>query len=125
MAASAIYDLAGSGSVLWIAQNANVEHKISWQDGSTAGTIPSINLPVGNASGGHICAVGVKFGATAPNTITVTISDSHGITIFTGTLTASGRIDMDKQVPFVGPLTVAHSGNTTVNALGDTYIMVF
>lgn len=125
MAASATYAPALSGTVLGYNQNSLFEHSIVWQDGATAGTIPNATIPGGNVSAGFIVAVGVKFSAvTVPNTITVTITDSHGIQIFTGTLTATGRIELDANIAFAGPLTVAHSGNTTVNALGTTYILV-
>ena len=107
-------------------ENTLSEHRIAWVDGATAGTIPNEDIPINYGNGGHIAAIGVKFSiVTIPNTITVTISDSHGIPICSGTLTATGRIDLSSPVPYVGVLTVAHSGNTTVNALGDTYIITF
>jgi len=124
MAADATYSTAGTGTPN-VNENALFEHKIAWVDGATAGTIPTEAIPINNGNGGHIAAIGVKFGATAPNTVTVTISDAHGIPICSGTVTASGRVDLSSPVPYVGVLTVAHSGNTTVNALGDTYIITF
>ena len=106
-------------------ENTLSEHRIAWADGATAETIPNEDIPTNYGNGGHIAAIGVKFGATAPNTVTVTISDAHGIPICSGTVTASGRVDLSSPVPYVGVLTVAHSGNTTANALGDTYIITF
>jgi len=128
MAADAIYSTEKQGTPNTY-ENTLTEHKIAWVDGATAGTIPNEDIPINNGNGGHIAAIGVKFGATAPNTITVTISDNHGIPICAGTLTASGRMELTTPIPFpipyVGVLTVAHSGNTTVNALGDTYIITY
>jgi hypothetical protein len=126
MAASATYAPGLSGTVLGYHQNSLFEHSIAWVDGATAGTIPNATIPTSNVTAGFIVAVGVKFSeVTVPNTITVTITDSqHGIQIFTGTLTATGRIELDANIPYAGELTVAHSGNTTVNALGTTYILV-
>ena len=56
-------------------------------------------------------------GTTPPNSLTVTIKDGIGVTIATGTLTASGEIDLGgSPIPTAGGLTVSFSGNTTNSA---------
>ena len=67
----------------------------------------------------------IKLGTTAPNSVTVTITDSDGVVILTGTLTADGVLPpLDGPVPFLGQLTITISGNTTANALGDCMVYV-
>ena len=66
----------------------------------------------------YISAVRVLFdGTTPPNTLTVTVKDGIGVTIASGTLTASGSIDLGgSPIPTAGGLTVSFSGNTTNSA---------
>lgn len=131
MAASATYSPSANGKVLMANGQPVFEHQIAWVDGGTAGTIPDAEIPENNVSGGLIYEIGFKFSAvTVPDTITIAITDQHGIEIFPGntgdsaTLTATGRLFLTRPIMYVGPLTVAHSGNTTVNAIGTTYILV-
>jgi hypothetical protein len=72
-----------------------------------------------------IVGIKAKFDeTTVANSLTVTIRDFHGIQLYTGTITASGVFTLDAPFPYAGLLTVLHSGNTTVNALGSTYLLV-
>lgn len=81
---------------------------------------------IGTSFSGFLSAVRVLFGATAPNTLTVTVSDSDGNTLVTGTVTASGSLDMEGATPaFVNGLSVAISGNTTANATAAITIVFF
>jgi hypothetical protein len=74
---------------------------------------------------GALAAVGVKFGTTAPNSLTVTIADVLGVTIATGTVTASGYLELDRPLFFTpGPLTITLSGNTT-NSAAATVALTF
>ncbi|MDP1817984.1 MAG: hypothetical protein Q8K92_26260 [Leadbetterella sp.] len=76
--------------------------------------------------GGHLSGVGVVFGpVTLPNSITVTIKDNHGVTIASGTLTATGRLESFSPQPFVGPLSVYLTGNTTPGAVGELTLYAF
>ena len=90
---------------------------------------PAANLAdtsIGTAFSGFISAVRVLFGGTAPNTLTVTIKDTDGHTIVTGTVTASGSLDLEGATPtFVDGLTIACSDNTTNNASATITIVYF
>ena len=116
MAATAVYSGVVTGSASNMQQNVQVKHVFTFSDGATAGTIPVYT--VSPAPTGLLMGIGVVFGATAPNTLTVTVKDADGLTIATGTVTASSRIELLAPVPFVEGMTVTLSGNTTVNALG-------
>jgi hypothetical protein len=76
--------------------------------------------------GGHLSGVGVVFGpVTLPDTLTVTIKDSLGVTIASGTLTATGRLESFSPSPFVGALTVTLTGNTVASAVGKVTLYAF
>lgn len=130
MAASSTYTFLGENFTPGKTGPTQGEHKIAWVDGATAGTIPDCVVPATDIAGGMIAAIGVLVGAvTPPNTITVTIKDYHGIPILVGTIATTGRIDVSTPVTglpvlYRGQLTVSHSGNTTANATGETYILV-
>lgn len=74
---------------------------------------------------GALAAIGVKFGTTAPDSLTVTVADVLGVTIAAGTVTASGYISLDRPMFFTpGPLTIALTGNST-NSAAATVSLVF
>lgn len=76
--------------------------------------------------GGHLSGVGVVFGpVTLPDTLTVTVKDSLGVTIASGTLTATGRLESFSPAPFVGALTVTLTGNTVASAVGKVTLYAF
>ena len=66
---------------------------------------------------GALAAIGAKFGTTAPDSLTITVTDVAGIPVASGTITADGYIQLDRPMFFVpGPLTITLTGNTTVSA---------
>lgn len=74
---------------------------------------------------GALAAVGVKFGTTAPDSLTVTVADVLGVTVAAGTVTASGYLELDRPLFFTpGPLTITLSGNTT-NSAAATVALTF
>jgi len=89
---------------------------------SPAGAISDQSL---GEFGGALSAVRVKMGSTAPDTLTITIKDSDGIIIATGTLTADGELTIASPIVFVGGLTISISGNTTVNATATISLYFF
>jgi hypothetical protein len=81
---------------------------------------------VGTSLSGFLSAVRVLFGTTPPDSITVTLKDADGHTLATGTLTASGEIDLDGETPvFVNGLSVAVAGNTTDGATALISLLYF
>ena len=81
---------------------------------------------IGTAFSGFLSAVRILFGGTAPDGLTVAITDSDGHTIASGTLAASGEIDLDGKTPiFVDGLSIAISGNTTNSATATITILYF
>ena len=71
---------------------------------------------IGTNLSGFLYAVRVQFGGTAPNSLTVTLTDADGHTVATGTVTASGNLSITGTPPFVGGLSIACSGNSTNSA---------
>ena len=66
---------------------------------------------------GALAGVGVKFGSTAPDSLTVAIADVLGVTIVTETIAASGYLLLDRPLFFTpGKLTITLTGNTTNSA---------
>lgn len=124
MAASSTITNSGQGSVLGHPENSCFEFECSWQDGATAGTIPDATTPTNSVTGGIFDGISVVSGSTPFNSITVTVKNSRGATLASGTVTASGGIDVIPARSFVGALTVSHSGNTTANANGKTYLHI-
>lgn len=75
--------------------------------------------------GGHLSGVGIVFGSTPPNTLTISIADSFGVVVASGTIVSAGRmIDFAPQ-PFIGNLTVTLTGNTTASATGAIALYAF
>lgn len=76
---------------------------------------------------GAIGAVAVIFdGTTAPNSVTVSVKDKYGAVRATGTLTATGYLDLDGPVVFVpGALTISVSGNSTNSAKAKVILVIF
>lgn len=110
---------AGStGSVIGIINNSVFRLPVAFADDATPGTFADYDLPTDNVTGGFVARVSVVFGTTAPDTLTVTVKDSDGVTLVTETLTATGSLTIDSPIPFVGELTLALSGNTTASATG-------
>jgi hypothetical protein len=87
-------------------------------DDASPGTFSDFTTASGDFTGGILQRVTVKAGETAFNTITVTVKDSDGVTLVTGTLTATGELEMDGPKAFTGQLTISLSGNGTANANG-------
>lgn len=88
---------------------------------AAAATIPD---SVTGEIAGFLAGVGIEFGSTAPDSLAVVVKDIQGITIASGTLTASGRLTLDNPVPFAGALTVSASGNTTNSAEFEIMLLV-
>lgn len=80
---------------------------------------------IGTDLSGIISSVHVVFGGTAPNSLTVTIKNTDGGTLVTGTVTASGALTISGSPTFVGGLTVACSGNSTNSATATIIITYF
>ena len=81
---------------------------------------------IGTAFSGFLSAVRVLFGATAPSSLTVTVTDADGHTIVTGTLSASGELDLEGKTPvFVDGLSLTVSGNTTNSATAVISLLYF
>ena len=76
-------------------------------------------------STGLLCAAGAAFDdTTPPDALTLTVKDSRGVTVVTGSLTASGRIAFDEgPQAIVGGCTVACSGNTTNSAKAVVFLV--
>ena len=82
---------------------------------ASAATVP--DLPLIETEPAILTDIGVVFdGTTAPNSVTVTVKDIDGLTVFTDTLTASGRLPCEDRPALVGGCTISISGNTTNSA---------
>lgn len=89
---------------------------------ATDASIPTLTIPCVAAK---FLGYGVKFGATGPNTMTITLTDTDGVTAFTeASVTASKRNTVSAPVPIVGDLTMAITGNDTNSAVA-TIILYF
>jgi hypothetical protein len=81
---------------------------------------------VGTQLSGFLSAVRVLFGTTAPDTVTITLTGADGHTIATGTLTASGSLDLNGETPvFVNGLSIAIAGNSTNSATAVISLIYF
>jgi len=92
---------------------------ISWEATADASLATFVNQTISKSTigGGFLASISAKFdGTTPPSGLTVTVSDRLGIVKATSTFTASGTDALSPAVQFVGPLTVALSGNTTNSA---------
>jgi len=79
---------------------------------AVAATIP--DLPITDINPSRITDIGVVFdGTTPPDSLTVTVKDIDGLTAWSGTFAASGRLACDERPAILGGCTVACSGNTT------------
>lgn len=75
------------------------------------------NLPIIDNPSAFLTDIGIKFGTTAPDTVTITITDSDGLTVYTeSSITASTRISISERPAVLNGCTVAISGNTTNSA---------
>ena len=124
MPGSAFYATHLDGNVNNQKINTVFEHIIDWLDDDPAGSIPPVTINSNAATGGHIVAIDMVFGETPPNSIAVTVANRHGVTIFSGVASASGRLDLESPVPFVGPLVVTLSQNVVASANGKTIVTV-
>ena len=124
--------MAGSNGAITIGQggisglaDSNV-YGISWVATADASAATFVDQTIGRDTigGGFIASVSVKFGSPAPSGLTVTITDRLGISKVVSTFSASGTDALSPMVPFVGPLTVALSGNTTNSAVATVDIGV-
>lgn len=78
-------------------------------------SVPTLTIPCISAK---FLGYGVKFGATGPNTITITLTDIDGVTAFTeASVTASKRNTVSAPVPVIGDLVMAITGNGTNSAV--------
>ena len=81
---------------------------------------------IGTDISGFLSAVRVLPGGTAFDSLLVTVKDSDGNTIASGTLTGAGELDLDGKTPlFINGLTIACSGNTTNSATATITIAYF
>lgn len=81
---------------------------------------------IGTNFSGFLSAVRVLPGGTAFDSLLVTVKDSDGNTIASGTLTAAGELDLDGKTPlFINGLTIACSGNSTNSATATITIVYF
>ena len=72
---------------------------------------------LGTGLSGKLVGFRVQFGGTAPNSLTVVLTDADGHTVATsGAITASGNVTLAGTPAFVGGLSVACSGNATNSA---------
>ena len=122
--------MAGVWSVLE-ADNGDINGKYSelyefskyFTDDAASPSIPDTDF---EDISGFLIGARVKFdGSTPPNTATVTIKDKNGVELVSGTVTASGIIDVDNPIPFINGLTVSVSGNTTNSAIATIYLYIF
>lgn len=111
-----------SGAVLGIVSNSVYRIPIDFADDASPGTFTDTTISTGDVSGGMIVRVAVVFGETAPNTLTVTIKDSDGVTLITETVTATGNLYIESPIAFKGDLTLSLSGNTTASATGKVVL---
>lgn len=58
-----------------------------------------------------------------PNSLTITILDAIGITVFAGTLSASGVLPVSPPIQVAGGMSVVCTGNTTNSAIGTVEIL--
>jgi len=108
---------AASGSISGLADSSVCG--ISWEAtaDASAATFVSQTIPRATVSGGFLSSISAKFdGTPPPSALTVTVSDRLGIVKATSSFAASGTDVISPAVPFVGPLTVALSGNSTNSA---------
>lgn len=106
------------------AQTNLYKKSVTFSAGNPAAALADTSI--GTGFSGFISAVRVQFGGTAPNTLTVTVKDADGHTIVTGTLTASGQLDLEGTTPmFVNGLSVACSGNSTNSATALITVLYF
>lgn len=97
---------------------------MTFSAGNPAADLASTSI--GTAFSGFLSAVRVLFGTTAPDSLVVTVTDADGHTIVTGTLTASGELDLEGKTPvFVDGLSIAVSGNTTNSATAIISLLYF
>ena len=81
---------------------------------------------IGTDISGFLSAVRVLPGGTAFDSLLVTVKDSDGNTIASGTLTGAGEIDLEGKTPlFINGLTIACSGNGTNSATATITIVYF
>lgn len=135
MASTSTYGNGKVGTAFGNPDSMYFEHKISVACDATPSAVADCSIPENNTTAGDIVAVAVVMPAEGyPNSVTVTIKDAHGAPIFTGTVAGSAskaaRLLLsdgqnDGRIPYISPLTVSHSGNTTASATWDTYIMVY
>lgn len=84
------------------------------------GSVPDWTV---TGSTGLLMDMAVIFGATSPNSVTVTVKDTDGLTVASGTVTASGRIlPTDIGRPLLNGATVSISGNTTNSAIATVVL---
>ena len=94
-------------------------HGISWEATADASDHTFLNQTILKTTigGGFLGAISAKFdGSVPPSALTVTVSDRLGIVKATAAFAASGTESLTPIVPFVGPLTVALSNNSTNSA---------
>lgn len=78
-------------------------------------SVPTLTIPCIAAK---FLGYGIKFGGTAPNTVTTTLTDDDGVVAFTEAgVIASKRNTLSAPVPVIGNLTLAITGNVTNSAV--------
>jgi hypothetical protein len=113
-----------------------LEYKVAVACDSTPSAVPTATLDVEGWGAGDLTAVGIKCPSSAfpAQALTITIKDANGIPIFVGTVTGTASLVQrlalsdgfnDGKAPFIGPLTLTQTGNTTASATWNLYITVF
>lgn len=72
---------------------------------------------------GVITDIRVIFGSPAPSSLTVNVYDKVGFLLGTGTITASGSIDINSPAQVAGGISLAFSGNSTNLATATVEIL--
>lgn len=135
MASTATYSADSQGTAFGNPGNMYFQHKVAVVCDATPSAVADCLIPKNNTEAGEIVAIGVVMPAVGfPDSVTITVKDPHGIIVATGTIAGAAskaaRIELSDGVnygrcPFIGQLTVSHSGNTTASATWDTYLMVY
>lgn len=83
------------------------------------GSIPAATCPV---NGAFLCGFGIEFGATPPDTLSVSLTDENDLSIAAATLGAEGRGTLTSPVAVLSEVNVLLTGNSTNSATGTVYL---
>lgn len=105
------------------AQTKLFKKTVTFSAGTPAADLATTSL--GTAFSGFLSAVRVLFGGTAPDSLTVTVTDTDGHVLVTETITNSGSLYIEGTPVFVNGLSIAVAGNTTNSASAIISILYF